>query len=484
MARICFLKFGMDQTTIMKKTILVSLTFLAIGLSASAQQSWNMTFHDNFKGPIDTARYNDVWGYVDSAGREYGIFGSNRETFFVEVTDPDSIRFIASFEGRTLNTTWRDYSTWSHYAFGVSDGGGGSLQIWDLQYLPDSVVKIFDHDSLGHSTHNIQMWRSDLYMIDNKGSNPGGGSYRWPVRVVSVKDPYNPKTVGGLFDTDYNLGHDVYIWHDTAYLSVYFSGTKNGLHVYDFRSPANPQLLGSLQNYPEAGINHASWGSWDRQTLVMADETHGSGVKMVDISDLSNMQTLSVFRTFPGAIAHNPFIVDTLAIISYYHDGVQVWSIKDPTNPVHVGYFDTDTTIGSGSNYGGYEGCWGVYPFFPSGTLIATDRDNGFFTLTLDGWVPPPPPPLPVGLNPAEQKALLNVYPNPSNGRITVSLGEQVDMVLRMDVMSMDGKVVYSRRIEGKFGIYDFDLSGISESLYLIRVHGDGFEKRARLILK
>ena len=90
----------------------------------------------------------------------------------------------------------------------------------------------------------------------------------------------------------------------------------------------------------------------------------------------------------PGAIAHNPFIKDCLAIISYYHEGVQIYDVSNPATPIRVGYFDTDTTIGNGNYSPNYRGCWGVYPFLPSGNIIAADRKNGLFVLTFDGNYP------------------------------------------------------------------------------------------------
>jgi choice-of-anchor B domain-containing protein len=445
--------------------------------------AWNMTFHDNWESPIPGARYNDCWGYVDSAGREYGIFGSNKSTHFLDVSNPDSIIHIASFDGRNLNTVWRDFKVWNQYAFGVSDGGGGSLQIFDLQYLPDSVVKIYDEDSLGSSTHNIQMWRSELYMIDNKGSGPGG-NYRNPLRVVDVSDPYAPKTIGGLLTQSYNSAHDIYVWHDTVYLSVYGGTTKKGLQVFDFSSPAFPQLIGSLTSYPDDGLNHASWGSPDRQTLVMSDEIHGAALKTVDISDLSNMITLATFQTFPGAIAHNPFIVDTLVFVSYYHDGVQVWSINDPANPLHVGYYDTDTTRGNGSNYSGFEGCWGVYPFFPSGTILASDRDNGLFTITLDGWIPPPTPPLPLGIGSVISDNQLKVFPNPTNGQITLSFNSPVAGELVVEVLNFSGQEVYRIQSAISENLLKINLNELPTGIYLLRARGKGLEETRKIILE
>ncbi len=465
----------------MKKTLAV-LTFFLLGGAVYSQQSWNMTYHDSWQASHTGAYYNDCWGYVDSAGREYAIFGSNRSTHFLDVTNPDDIVHVGTFDGVNTNTVWRDFKVWSHYAFGVNDGGGiGSLQIFDLQYLPDSVVKIYDNDSLGSNTHNIQMWRSELYMIDNRGSNPNGSSFSNPVRVVDVSDPFNPTTIGGFYDNNYPT-HDGYVYHDTLYLNVIF-GPNTGLYVMNFRAPAFPTIIGSMTNYPEKGLNHSCWGTWDRNTLVMIDETHGSAVKVVDVSNPANPQTVSTFRTFAGAIAHNPFIVDTLAFISYYHDGLQVWSIADPANPVQVAYYDTDTTLGSGSNYSGYEGCWGTYPFFPSGTLIASDINNGLFTITLDGWTAPTPPPLPVGLDPADDVWKMSVYPNPSSGKVTISLDEPVNQNILVELYSIDGKKAYSKRVTGTFGNYDFDFSSLSSGLYQVRVSAENYERRARLIL-
>ncbi len=451
-------------------------------MSGFSQQSWNMTYHDHWTASHSGAFYNDCWGYVDTAGREYAIFGSNRSTHFLDVSNPDSIVHIATFDGVNTNTDWRDFKVVGHYAFGVNDGGTGSLQIFDLQYLPDSVVKIFDHDSLGSTTHSLQTWGNNLYMVDNSGFGPGG-PYSYPVRVVDVSDPHSPTTIGGIFDGSYNKGHDLYVFEDTIYLSVYFSGQKDGLHAFDMNDPANPKLLGSLTSYPEAGINHSSWGTPDRQTLVMADETHGSGLKTVDISDPSNMNSLAVFRSFPGAMPHNPFIVDSLVFVAYYHDGLQVWNIKDPSNPVHVGYYDTDTTIGGGSNYAGYEGCWGTYPFFPSGTIIASDISNGLFTITLDGWPPPPPPP-PVGISDGIEHQSIVVYPNPSNGRTTVKLGTGVNEIVELALYNTNGSKVYSKRINARFGIYDFDFSDQAEGIYFMTVKGKTVDQRTRLVLE
>ena len=68
------------------------------------------------------------------------------------------------------------------------------------------------------------------------------------------------------------------------------------------------------------------------------------------------------------------------AVTSWYKDGVNIVDITRPQNLVVVGNYDTYPQ-GMGS---GFNGCWGVYPFLPSGNLMVTNLDNGdgFFVLT------------------------------------------------------------------------------------------------------
>ena len=79
-----------------------------------------------------------------------------------------------------------------------------------------------------------------------------------------------------------------------------------------------------------------------------------------------------------------------ILIVSYYHDGIQIFDISDPLNPVLEGYYDGYYQNTYYPN--NYLGCWGVYPYFPSGNIIATDQDNGFHLLEFNAA------PLPVDL--------------------------------------------------------------------------------------
>lgn len=59
------------------------------------------------------------------------------------------------------------------------------------------------------------------------------------------------------------------------------------------------------------------------------------------------------------------------AITSWYSDGVVIADAHRPDNMVITGWYDT--WPGTGANF---DGCWGVYPFLPSGTIVASNIPN------------------------------------------------------------------------------------------------------------
>ncbi|MFM8489134.1 MAG: carboxypeptidase regulatory-like domain-containing protein, partial [Bacteroidota bacterium] len=79
---------------------------------------------------------------------------------------------------------------------------------------------------------------------------------------------------------------------------------------------------------------------------------------------------LDKIQSNPGSnsIVHNTYTWKNWAITSWYKDGFTVVDITRPDNLVQVGNYDTYPTTGSG-----FEGCWGVYPYFPSGTIVASN---------------------------------------------------------------------------------------------------------------
>jgi len=73
------------------------------------------------------------------------------------------------------------------------------------------------------------------------------------------------------------------------------------------------------------------------------------------------------------------------------------------------------------------------------------------------------------GLNELQQEGI-NIYPNPSNGRFTISANGINTDELHIQVYNMLGKLVQDENVSSKSTAYSFDLSGMSEGVYLAKI--------------
>ena len=176
----------------------------------------------------------------------------------------------------------------------------------------------------------------------------------------------------GIFDTWYV--HDGYARNDTLYLAHVNDGF---LSIVDISDKSNPVLLGT--KITSNSFTHNIWPSDDGQVVYTTDELPNSFVTSYDITDPTNIVELDRVQSSPGAdvIPHNTFVVNDYLVTSYYVDGITIHDASYPYNLIEVAAYDT---------YPGqtptYDGCWGVYPYLPSGNILGADMTEGFFVLS------------------------------------------------------------------------------------------------------
>lgn len=352
----------------------------------TAQDAWQLSLQSNWKNdtlPASFNRYNECFGYVDCDGREYGFLGSASYLHIFDLADPTDPIELASFLGGPP-TTWRDMKTYRDHLYSVCDNCSEGLMIVDLSVLPEAPALTNQTTEFFGRCHNIfiDQGTGKLYAAGTDSITNG-------LVVLDLNNDLAAPTFVARTPLPGGYVHDLFAINDTVFC---FHG-GNGLYVYDFSDPNNPTVLGSLTEYPESGYNHSGWLTPDNNYLVFADESFNRGLKMTDVSDLSDIEVTDLFRSAllgpadTASIAHNPLVRGNLAFISYYHDGVQVFDLTDPENVQKVGYYDTEP---NNTNYQGFTGCWGVYPFFPSGNIIASDMNNGLFVLDANALELPP----------------------------------------------------------------------------------------------
>ena len=348
-----------------------AIFFLLTTNSVFAQDSLNvgLLFHwDDPTMPTEPLyglNYNEVWG-VAIQGREYAIIGSTLGTHIFDVTDPVNSTQVEFIPGATGQVVHRDYHDYNGYLYMVADEGAGTLQIADLSYLPASAPVVYDSDSLFSLAHNI--------FIDSLN----GILYTTNGGVYSLANPEVPTEIANInLSVLFDSSHDIYVRNDTAY----WHAGPFGLHVYDHStSYLNPTFLGASTVGAASGYNHSGWLNEEGNIYAFAEETYNTDIQICDVTDLSNITVLSTVNSGggSGSIPHNLIIKGDYMYISYYHDGMYIFNIADPSNPVLSGFYDTDPNPSAPYSW---HGAWGVYPLLPSGNVLVSDTKNGLFVL-------------------------------------------------------------------------------------------------------
>jgi choice-of-anchor B domain-containing protein len=443
--------------------VLHIIIFIVLGLTSSAQfSSYNISMYSRWYDanliaePNLNIKYNSVWGYKHPINnKEFAILGGTDGTYFIDVSDPVYPELRDYVPGRRNKCIWREYKTYQNYLYAVSDDSQpNSLQIIDLSYLPDSVHVVHDSDTIFSRCHTIFIDGNKLY----GGSVTLSDGTFYSMAVYDISNPVHPQFLRSL-NQDYpaiSHVHDMFVRNDTIYASCGY----DGFHVYTFNG-TNFIEIGSLTSYPDMGYNHSSWLTDDGKTMVFTDEVPADlAVKVIDVSDITDIQVTATFKSNQGATAHNPYIKgNTHVIIAYYQDGIQIYNIEDPSNPFRTGYFDTypQNTVGYLNPV--YAGCWGAYPFLTSGIILASDMQNGLFILNGNAAL--------VG----EKEIIdtpknISIYPNPANNYIVVSTIGINDYCLK--IIDTNGKTIVETSNSAPHQY--IDISMLSNGIYFIKV--------------
>jgi len=334
-----------------------------------SQDSLNMSL----LGYLDYPNTNgiDIWGYVDSSGNEYAIVGLRDGVSVVDVTDPtnpDEKFFIPD-----VYSIWRDIKTWNNYAYVTTESDTGLLVI-DLNDMSGNTywhVKDFIGDNSidtihFEAAHNLYIDENGIAYIFGASNPPGQSIPPNGAIILDLNiDPINPTYLGNWND---HYIHDGMVRNDTLWAACVYYGSAFCIDVLDKTSP---NTLASV-NTPNS-FTHNVWLSDDGNYIFTTDEQGGAFVTAYNVDDLNNIYEVDRLQTDPGSnsIPHNSFVDGNFLVTSYYTNGTVVYDITYPDNMVEIAYYDSYP----GSGWGFY-GCWGTYPYLPSGNIISSDINS------------------------------------------------------------------------------------------------------------
>lgn len=336
-------------------------------ISFAQLQNTNLQLRSTMDFPGQTLA--NVCGYWQN-GKEYALLGGSLGMIIVDITNPDAPQQIVQIPGP--ENLWKEIKVYEHFAYITTEAGGG-LQIVDLSDLPSPNLNYYSYLGDGaiagdlnkiHALH-IDVTKGFLYTFGGDLA-PGGA------KIFDLKpNPYTPKFVGRFEQEGYI--HDGYVDNDTLYACHIFGGFMS---IVDMANKLNPVVLGTVTT--PARFTHNAWITDDRKHVLTTDEAAPSFLTSYDVSDPSDIRELD--RLSPnngnGTYVHNTHILNDYAVTSWYTSGVLIVDAHRPQNLVTVAQFDTYA-----GNTLDFDGCWGVFPYFPSGNIIASDIEPGQMTV-------------------------------------------------------------------------------------------------------
>ncbi len=329
---------------------------------------------------------NSGWGYVSASGRRYALMGLYGGTGFAEITAPGQTVNVGYIAGP--DSLWRDVRVFSHYAYAVSEGGGG-IQVIDLANIDSGVVTLVNTITSGPSpaaTHSMEINTQTGYLYRSGGGSNGLRIYNLnpnpaaPLYVASWSSRYTHEvtlvnyTSGPLAGKEiaFACGGDNGGWANT------------GVDILDVTNKANITAVTPRITWPNGQYGHQCTLSADKSRLYLNDELYVpnlGGPTINHVFDISGLGTsapvfLGSFNNGNSAIPHNEYTLGTKLFQAAYTSGVRVYDLaQNPNNPPEIAWFDTRTTDDNPT----YNGLWNVYPFHPGGVVTGSDLESGLF---------------------------------------------------------------------------------------------------------
>jgi hypothetical protein len=200
------------------------------------------------------------------------------------------------------------------------------------------------------------------------------------VPIYDLSDPANPvelervPTPASMNEQAPVAVHDLYAEEDRLYLN----GTFDGFYVMERRNPTS-EVWDEIGNFPTEGYSHASWvGEIDgRRVAIQGDEGYGAHLQVVDIDPESPdfMTEIGAYQTRPNVSIHNIMLLGSRAYVAYYHDGVRILDLSDPTSPQLAAYHHTwDVETGSSDPF---SGSIGLDVDEKAGLIYVADTERG-----------------------------------------------------------------------------------------------------------
>ncbi|MBK9012617.1 MAG: choice-of-anchor B family protein [Saprospiraceae bacterium] len=462
-------------------------------------------------------RYSGSWAYIAPDSTEFALVGAKTGTAVYCISDTCDLTELGFVPGPITN--WREITVIGHYAYVVTDvqGTGHGMQVIDLSFLPDSLHLVTNYTATFTTGHIIQKAiDNDEPFVYVMGTSTTQG-----VHILDVSEPETPVEVGvyapGYYIHDahirgnlmfaaaiYETKIDIVDITDKTSPAIVGTIVYNGKNTHSSSTtedgrflivadeqdgyPARVFNIEDVENAFEVAQYTANSSSLAHNPYVRGEfcfVSHNTeGMRVLDIADATVPVEVGYYDTWPGQSggfnglwSACPYFPSGKIIGGNRTDGLYVWAFNN-TRAARIYGVLKDSLTGIPLLNASVEIAelqdtldTGLTGFFKRGmlegsyTLIATQAgystktleinllqgDSMFFEIQLvsDNYS--------VARDTNFAPPSLSVFPNPTDGAITLDLTSFKHAVL-LKVFDESGRLFHQQKVVGgQFTTLDFE---------------------------
>lgn len=208
------------------------------------------------------------------------------------------------------------------------------------------------------------------------------GSY-----VGMVPIPETPLGSGGRGYHDFYVGY-----HPDTGEDRFYGGGTGGYFIYDVSDVRAPELRITLTGVAGVSYGHTFTPSPDGRYVIAETEYQYAPLRIFDLQpaldgEVTNIRSpISAFTADWRHLVHNHEVRWPYVFVSGYLDGLQIFNLQDPYNPVTAGYYDTYIGPPNEDRYSQFNGAFGVDVRNADGLIVISDMTTGLWTFRMEGF--------------------------------------------------------------------------------------------------
>ena len=187
--------------------------------------------------------------------------------------------------------------------------------------------------------------------------------------------------------------HDFYVgYHEDSGQDRFYGGGVGGYFVYNISDLGKPELLVTLTGINGVRYGHTFTPTPNGRYVIAETEYRYAPLRIFDLKpaldgEVSNINNpVGAWTADWRHLVHNHEVRWPYVFVSGYLDGLQIFSMMDPKNPVTVAYYDTYLGPPNTDRYPVFNGAFGVDVRNADGLITVSDMSTGFWTFRIEGF--------------------------------------------------------------------------------------------------